>query len=98
MWHEIKFSCPNCKCQPRIVKVHANSDADILLDMVCPLCKQSLNLCFTHKMLEAFGRQQDSQYFIRLNQLPFKTADEKAKDDTFLRSMNIDPSPKLLKE
>ena len=91
MWHRLVFACPNCKVQPRITQIQTNSDSDILLDMVCPRCNKNLNLCFTHSMLGSFGRHEDTQHFINLSHLPYKTADEKAKDDAFLRSINILP-------
>jgi hypothetical protein len=59
--------------------------------MVCPRCNKNLNLCFTQNILQRFGKQEDLQHFIKLSHLPYKTADEKAKDDAFLRSINILP-------
>lgn len=97
MWHKLPFSCPKCKCHPRITQIQVNADGDILLDLVCPKCNQNLNLCFTQRMMQEFGRHEDSQYYIRLNKLPYKSLEEKLRDEAFLRSINILPDePKKL--
>jgi hypothetical protein len=96
-WIKFLPSCVRCKVQPTVLSAKINYEGQIQFELLCGGCLNTSTLAFNFSTLQTFAKNQNFQNFIKWSMLPYASTEEKLADDAFLRSMNIDPSPKLLK-